>query len=646
MKSSIYKIVVCFTVLMIIINSSFNVFAINVVFKGSTDTSNSGKSVAIVMYKNGTDLSNVLPIDINYIEQSLVDENGKFEFNLPVDLDTVSSSTVISTYSGNVRSDTIPLYVSNAGSDTNSGTQQSPYTFEKAIDEVIDGGKIVLMDEVKISDDFVWPETDKTITISGEGYQNAELDIEQIVNLVIGCNTTFEHLTIGCTEQGTGNEKVNVESISANGYHVIIADTVTTQNICAIRGGHNSKAVNSTNLEVYGGNWYTIYGGGSNGNIAGNCILTVGGNVNSAYSVKDSDDNYVPTKIHGGCWGGIIKGDCITTLKGNAKAAYVYAGTHAQTTSYTEGKVELNVEGGNYMNIFAAAFITSGHNPNVTINFKGGTAEGVFATDNTVLYGDVKMNFTGGTVTRRIYGGAYNDCNIFGVYSKDLYVNGNITMTFDEGFTFANTGDAERGIFAGSRYKASHTEEKCMMIFLNDSYNNLQNYVKTSATTLGMATVFAGVGDGDYIVIASKGGKVGAETNSTVNIEANDGYTIRVDDADFVSNPYALANQTTNVVFVPFASGLSGLEFENNKASVNFNVNKDKFVLVAAVYDKNNMLVAANHKNITQSAGSDEIELNFALASGQTYTVKTMLWNTMADMQPICSAITITVPNV
>ncbi|MBE7039034.1 MAG: hypothetical protein E7404_09065, partial [Ruminococcaceae bacterium] len=309
MKKVLCKTAIFMLVFTLIFANIADVCALNIVFKGKTDTFDT--SVTIALYKPDADINNISASDISYINQQKINDDGSFEISLPVSLLTATSSKVVSNIKGKLLSDEIPLYASQNGTDNGDGTKEKPYTLQKALEEVVDNGKIIVDGLVLLDTDFVWPESDKTIIISGEN--NAVIDIKTLDHLQINCNTTFENLTFGCAQTGTGEDIMPENTISANGYHVIIKESVETENILSIRGGSTSKAVDGTHLEVYGGHYKTIYGGGSAHNVNGDCILTVGGQVNKNYDTSDTSSNYVPTAIHGGCWGGAIKGDCITT---------------------------------------------------------------------------------------------------------------------------------------------------------------------------------------------------------------------------------------------------------------------------------------------------------------------------------------------
>ena len=59
------------------------------------------------------------------------------------------------------------VYVSSSGNDNGAGTDASPYaTLNKALEEVADGGTVVLKDTVVLSD---WAAHGKTVTVTGGG---------------------------------------------------------------------------------------------------------------------------------------------------------------------------------------------------------------------------------------------------------------------------------------------------------------------------------------------------------------------------------------------------------------------------------------------------------------------------------------------
>jgi len=76
----------------------------------------------------------------------------------------------------------------------------------------------------------------------------------------------------------------------------------------------------------------------------------------------------------------------------------------------------------------------------------------------------------GGTVTRRIYGGCYNELASSGLFSyswsTDYHVTGNTTVFLSSSAEVNfDTSYSDRGIFAGTRYKSAFDDENAVLIY-------------------------------------------------------------------------------------------------------------------------------------------------------------------------------------
>lgn len=615
-----------------------NASAANIVFKGNAGTENAGKMITVALYDSAADIADIKAADIRYIEQSVIDSDGIFRIAMPVALTDAVEGTLVSNMQGKIFSDEIPLYCSALGTENGNGTQADPYSFQKALEMVEDGGKVIVDGAIVIPADFEWPVSDKTITVSG--INDASIDIKTIVNFDINCNTTFENLVFDCEAVADGNDYTAKNGINANGYHVIIQDTVDTSAVLALRGGSLTKDVDSTNLEVYGGSYRTIYGGCSAKNVNGDCRLVVGGNVNANYKGA-LKEGFPRAAIHGGSWGGIVKGDCILTIKDNASAAYVYGGTNGQKTSHVEGKIQVNVEGGNYMNVFSAAYITEGKPINSEINMTGGTVEALFASDYP-LTGDVKINVMGGTVTRRVFGGCYNDWFFSNTWYTDYYVNGSTTVTIGPDATLITDGQPSNGIFGGSRHSTNHTDEISKLIFTGGTYESLKDKIGRSDVCRS---------NHDYIVTATNGGSVVSKDASSVTITPDAGYRTKVNGTDFAGGDYTLTKTMTSVVFVntEIPEGISSVEYTSGETTstvkVGYNVYTEfKPAMIVSVYDSTGKLAAISIKPVDPANMSDDIEVSCNLESGEKYSVQAMLWSSADTMVPVCPAMSVTIP--
>ena len=100
----------------------------------------------------------------------------------------------------------------------------------------------------------------------------------------------------------------------------------------------------------------------------------------------------------------------------------------------------------------------------VTIN--GGEVAQVFGgCDRVSMTGNTNVVIKSGTVTRRIYGGCYNEDD-----TTEFHVTGNTNVTIGEGLDFTKTAkssgvSAYEGIRAGSRAGQNFTDEVSTLYF-------------------------------------------------------------------------------------------------------------------------------------------------------------------------------------
>ena len=90
--------------------------------------------------------------------------------------------------------------------------------------------------------------------------------------------------------------------------------------------------------------------------MTGDSVLTLGGTANSAITGSLEGSGYY---VYGGCFNGTVGGDCIVTAEGSARAEYLYGSSHKSEyptdVSRVSGKISVNIEGGSFMNVYAAA---------------------------------------------------------------------------------------------------------------------------------------------------------------------------------------------------------------------------------------------------------------------------------------------------
>lgn len=348
------------------------------------------------------------------------------------------------------------VFLSDNGDDSNDGkTAATPVkTFDKAVDLVYENGTVNIVDTYTLAEDFIWVNHLKPIQISGGTF-----DASAVSSLRINDNTTFTDCTV--TFQNNAN-------VYANGNKLIIDNNVTVNNLTHLYGA-GTATVESTDITVLSGSYYDIIGGGngSNGNVIGDTNVTVGGNVNND-SEFDVTNHSLYRRIIGGSINGTVGGNVNLTIKDNAQSINIYGGGKGVKSSVS-GKTNVNILGGTHMSAYAGAY--EGVVTDTELNFAGGTIQQLFGGSlGTDMTGNTRINLLGGTVTRRIYGGCYNELASSGIFSyswsSDYHVTGKTTV-FLSSLADVNfdTSYSDRGIFACSRYESAFADENAVLIY-------------------------------------------------------------------------------------------------------------------------------------------------------------------------------------
>ena len=285
-------------------------------------------------------------------------------------------------------------------------TVDSSTSFADALKTVPDGGTLLISGTCTLSPTFSWKKHSKSITIKG-ATRDAKLDVSSVSNLVIRDSVIFEDLTLVFPSGG---------SVFANGNKLVIKESVTVKNVATLYGGGYRTTVNSTDITVLSGTYATIYGGGLHNagvndiSVKGDIHAYVGGNVNSTI---DHSNHSGSNNVFGGSNGGLIKGSVYLTFGDNAKAHYLFGGSC--NSSAVKGSIHLNVTGGKMMSIYGSGDNSNaGLNPdsgcNIFATITGGEVEQIFGGSQSANHkGNITLRVLGGTITRRIYGGCYNN---------------------------------------------------------------------------------------------------------------------------------------------------------------------------------------------------------------------------------------------
>ena len=357
------------------------------------------------------------------------------------------------------------VYVSANGLDTNIGTVNAPFkTLDKALEEVANGGLIVLQDTVTID---AWEKHNKTMSITG-----GTLEMTWSSDIVINDSVNFYDINL------LVNSATNVY---ANGNSVTIGENVVWTGSPTIElhgGGMKGTTVASTDLTVLSGTYKSIFGGSQGGTVLGDTNLYVGGTVNANV---DETNHAVDCFVFGGGNGDTIKGSTNVTFDGNAKVVYLFGGSNNANASIANGS-NLNVTGGKGMSAYAGSRnvdAKSGAKAVIT----GGTFEQVFGgNERASMAGDVDLRVMGGTITRRVYGGCYNDTSGLS-FSTSYYVDGEICLTIGDAIIDFSSSESDRSIYARSRY--SKDVENTQLVFANETaYNTYKNKLAAQDTTM------------------------------------------------------------------------------------------------------------------------------------------------------------------
>ena len=459
------------------------------------------------------------------------------------------------------------VYVSSTGSDENDGSEAAPFaTLQKAWTNS-DTGKltIVIVDNVVLDVSTVaftfGSENKASETVIKGATASSLLDLSAKTRMGLyggGSKFTFDNITLKFDQTLSSN--VPTAKFYANGRHVVITETVTFADNAPINifAGGNGIEVASTRLEVYGGYYYYIYGGGENYPVTGDVNLTVGGNINAGENIDDESSNVAQARIYGGGYKGAVGGDVNINYGGNA-IARVLTGT-GRESGEVGGSININMTGGKVSTISATKTVHD-KDADVHISMTGGLCEAIFGggestsiTGNTVVY-------VGGTadVSRRIHGGCYNE----NTSSGTSRVIGSATVIIDSGCKLASgTGLSWMNSFymainAGSRLSTDPADEFSTLVFLNDTYSTYSSKMSSSFKQ-------------DYVVKVGKGGTVDSAMNGTAALTMlpDEGKAAVIGTEKLASGQtYALSATTSEITFADAVYNTVTLDHNNGTGS-------------------------------------------------------------------------------
>lgn len=320
----------------------------------------------------------------------------------------------------NVSADNSSIYVSSSGNDSANGTADSPYkTLDKALSAAEDGATIVLKDTVAFG---TWSDHDKTVTITG-----GVLDASGISDIYINDNVTFTDITWKVD---------NSAEIYANGNTVVMGENVTISgsNVYLYGGSSEGSTVESTNLTVLSGTYGYIFG------------ASHGASGNTSKVTYDTN----------------------LTIGGTTKVSYVFGGANGSSDIF--GTSYLRITGGTIEGVYGANQGTNAGNE-VDLEITGGTIQQVFgANHKAYLTATVEVRLLGGTITRRVYGGCYNESSGISSFTSTSYVNGKVHLVLGGGVNIDfSSNESDRSIYARTRHNKQVTTEKATLTFADET---------------------------------------------------------------------------------------------------------------------------------------------------------------------------------
>lgn len=541
----------------------------SVLISGTTDSD--AKAVTILVTEKGKTIDTVTGSDIIWIDQQEVEKDGSFTINLPIFSDDEHE---LFTNATQKEIKERKIYVSENGTGDGSSAD-APTTLSAAYAQLDENPNIVIVSNVTYSD--APSAYSETLTITGL--------------------TGTEVLTLPATVSIKGNLAIDniklktASKVYANGYELEIGKNVTSDTL-TVYGGSKTARLASTSLKIYGGTYGYIYAGGhtANGYVTENTNLVFGGNATAEYL------------IGGGC----------------------EVGAAVTNVTVTGGVVNEAVYGG--INSVA-------HNGDTHITMTGGKVQAIFGGCNSAsMNGNAYITIKGGEVTRRIYGGCYNETSeLFSVsWNSDYYVNGttNIALYPNDklitGSGLSWDDKVNMGIFGGSRMKNAKSDEVNTILFMDGSYTKLNGEVgeQGSSYTSSFKSYH------NYLVDSAVGGSVVLNGNGTVKVSTNNGITAVSDGKRYLNGETITLASLTEIAY----DGISDATAEKTQSGATAKtavVASTDAELIVAIYDEYNRFISCEIMPVT-ATDEYEVNINCKLDAGKKYIAKFFLWQDSA----------------
>ena len=330
---------------------------------------------------------------------------------------------------------------------------------------------------------------------SEEGSVNSLLFSENMLSLEFNTNVRLDSVKIKNTC------KTKSAELYANGYRLEVTEDLQTESATnyypVLYGGAKNRETASANLQVYGGKWSAIYGGGqsSTATVAGNVTILAGHQIDMAQVGTYSETS---TGLFGGGQFAAVKGSINVTINGG-NYLRIHGGGKSQTASTGEIKVNFNYGKTNMLygggeqaasdSIKVNVGDSSGKETNlaeITSRFRGSALYGtlnqnaeteVNVYSNTSIPANVefaaggysgklyksKLNIYGGEINSNIYVGGWGEGtpgnkgtaenSAFAIYggkiTGNIYGGGNLAIISDTAVLNINGGNITGNIYGG-----------------------------------------------------------------------------------------------------------------------------------------------------------------------------------------------------
>ena len=576
-----------------------------VVMRGYTDPS--AKGVSILITKTPVEKENIKSEDIAWVDQQSINADGSFAISVP--LFTQEGYTVHSNalkFTDEI-SDSLTLYVSEAG--TGHGFDKDhPSNLAKvyAMLGSLDSVTVILTENVT----YVNPSKLYSEKLTIKGLSGTEiLTLPEAVTL--NGKLTIDNLTLSGSS-----------TIYACGNELEIKDKVTTENNLTVYGGNNSKELNgNTSIKLYGGSYQNIYGGGYKCKVIGNTNVIVGGNATALRPTTDLSYQCV----YGGSASAAVTGKTNVTLEGNAKVDYlVGAGTG---TAGTVTETNINIAGGEVMNVYAGSRSVALTDCNTHINMTGGKVEALFGgCESKSMTGNTYISVKGGEVTRRIYGGCYNNWEF--TWKSSNYVSGTTNILLYPNEELITGNDSNKGIFGGSRRESAAEDEINTIFFMDGSYSNLKNKVVSSGL------IFKSFHN--YMVNSAAGGSVVSDTAGIVKVSLPQGKSALSGGKRYFDGQ-KIALTSGGVTEITY-DGITSASATENTSGVNTTVGVDTKTagkLLAAIYDMDDNFITCSFANVNTTTKSYDIPLTCKLDALKEYNIRFFFFDSNDKLVPV-----------